>query len=528
MCWVHSWWLAGICFLLRHLSHVEMSDLKFDGVFEVLPRPNSFNGNGFISWVKGEGGAVLALPPRKGAARDESILPKAPRRAYFQQEALLDSYRSARKGRLERWREGMRVAEAAAAYKEASKEGDEAGRARWCRHLRNIFLSCTSFRFKRNDSLGFFPNHNSYGVVSTDFDGALFKVVVWVAAPAMIRAGSTTAVMTVLLVAFLLEYLPKIYHSVSFLRRTQDKSGHIFGTIWWGIVLNLMAYFVAAHAVGACWYLLGVQRATKCLKEQCSISGPPGCASGPLACPSPLYYGGAGTAAAVAGDRLAWATDATARSMCLVSGDKYQFGAYKWTVMLVANTSRLEKMLLPIFWGLMTLSTFGNLESTTEWLEIVFNIVTITGGLILVTMLIGNIKVFLNATTSKKQAMHTRLRSLEWWMKRKELPQSYRHRVRQFERQRWAATRGVDECQIVRDLPEALRRDIKYHLCLDLVRQVPLFQHMDDLVLENMCDRVRSLIYPKGETIVREGDPVQRMVFIRRGEVSFSYESRME
>ena len=46
-----------------------------------------------------------------------------------EQEALLDSYRSAREGRLERWRYHMRVAEAAAAYKEASKEGDEAGEA---------------------------------------------------------------------------------------------------------------------------------------------------------------------------------------------------------------------------------------------------------------------------------------------------------------------------------------------------------------------------------------------------------------
>ena len=35
-----------------------------------------------------------------------------------EQEALLDSYRSARKGRLERWRYRMRVAEAAAACKE--------------------------------------------------------------------------------------------------------------------------------------------------------------------------------------------------------------------------------------------------------------------------------------------------------------------------------------------------------------------------------------------------------------------------
>lgn len=31
--------------------------------------------------------------------------------------------------------------------------------------------------------------------------------------------------------------------------------------------------------------------------------------------------------------------------------------------------------------------------------------------------------------------------------------------------------------------------------------QVPLFQHMDSLVLENICDRVKSLIFTKGETV---------------------------
>ncbi|CAL4902389.1 unnamed protein product [Urochloa decumbens] len=358
----------------------------------------------------------------------------------------------------------------------------------------------------------------------------VMQVVVWVAAPAMIRAGLTTPVMTVLLVSFLLEYLPKIYHAVRFLRRMQSHSGYVFGTIWWGIALNLMAYFVAAHAVGACWYLLGVQRASKCLNEQClRATAAGGCARGAVvACAAPLYYGGAPAAAAAhaGGDRLAWARNAQARSTCLASGDAYQYGAYKWTVMLVSNPSRLERVLLPIFWGLMTLSTFGNLESTTEWLEIVFNIVTITGGLVLVTMLIGNIKVFLNATTSRKQAMHTRLRAVEWWMRRKNLPRSFRHRVRQFERQRWAATRGVDERRIVGDLPEGLRRDIKYHLCLDLVRQVPLFQHMDDLVLENICDRVEPLIFPRGETIVTEGDVVRRMLFIVRGHLRCEQELR--
>ena len=38
-----------------------------------LPSPTIYR-------AKGEGGAALALPPRKGAAREESFLPKAPRR----------------------------------------------------------------------------------------------------------------------------------------------------------------------------------------------------------------------------------------------------------------------------------------------------------------------------------------------------------------------------------------------------------------------------------------------------------------
>ncbi|KHN28017.1 Cyclic nucleotide-gated ion channel 4 [Glycine soja] len=317
---------------------------------------------------------------------------------------------------------------------------------------------------------------------------------------------------------FLFQYLPKIYHSVCLLRRMQDLSGYISGTVWWGIALNLIAYFVASHAAGACWYLLGLQRAAKCLEEQCAKTT--GCGLRTLCCKEPIYYGGINIVRDKT--RLLWAQNREARSTCLDSADNYDYGVYEWSVQLVTNDSRLEKILFPIFWGLMTLSTFGNLESTPERLEVIFNIIVLTSGLLLVTMLIGNIKVFLHSTTSKKQAMLLRMRNIEWWMSKRRLPQGFRQRVRNYERMRWAATRGVDECQMIKNLPEGLRRDIKYHLCLDLVRQVPLFQHMDDLVLENICDRVKSLVFTKGETITKEGDPVQRMLFVVRGHLQSS------
>ncbi|CAL9130186.1 unnamed protein product [Musa textilis] len=344
------------------------------------------------------------------------------------------------------------------------------------------------------------------------------QVVLWVVAPAMLCQGMTSTVMTVFLISFLSQYLPKVCHSVCFLRRLQNSLGYIFGNIWGGIALNLIAYFVASHAAGACWYLLGIQRATECLKQQCVATD--GCRNRTVACVDPMYYGTA--RATMDGERLAWAKNLHVRSMCVDSSDNFEYGSYKWIVNLVTNPNRLEKVLFPIFWGLMTLSTFGTIESTTEWVEITFNIIIVTSALLLVTTLIGNIKVFLHATTSKEQALHSKMRSLDRWMRRRNLPFGIRQRVRQYERQRWAATRGVDEFEMARRLPDGMRRDIKYHLCLDLVRQVPLFQHMDELVLENICDRVKSLFIPKGETVIREGDPVPRMLFVVRGHLQSS------
>ncbi|KAL8195552.1 hypothetical protein R6Q57_025955 [Mikania cordata] len=55
------------------------------------------------------------------------------------------------------------------------------------------------------------------------------------------------------------------------------------------------------------------------------------------------------------------------------------------------------------------------------------------------------------------------MKNIEWWMRRRHLPQEFKQRVRNYE--------CVDECEMIRNLPEGLRIDIKYHLCLELVRQ---------------------------------------------------------
>lgn len=78
-----------------------------------------------------------------------------------------------------------------------------------------------------------------------------------------------------------------------------------------------------------------------------------GCYVRTISCVDPIYYGS--TIVIKDGKRLAWASNMNAKAMCLDSSNNYGYGAYRWTVPLVTNNSRLEKILFPIFWGLMTL-----------------------------------------------------------------------------------------------------------------------------------------------------------------------------
>ncbi|XP_019157130.1 PREDICTED: cyclic nucleotide-gated ion channel 2 [Ipomoea nil] len=349
------------------------------------------------------------------------------------------------------------------------------------------------------------------------------QAVFWLVVPKLIREEQVKLIMTILLLIFLFQFLPRIYHSIYLMRRMQKVTGYIFGTIWWGFCLNLIAYFIASHVAGGCWYVLAIQRVASCLRQRCHYQK--STCNLRLSCSEEVCYelllpGG------VEGNSCAGNSTAAAlmrKPLCLDVNGPFRFGIYKWALPVVSSRSIAVKILYPIFWGLMTLSTFGNdLEPTSNWLEVIFSICIVLSGLMLFTLLIGNIQVFLHAVMAKKRKMQLRCRDMEWWMKRRQLPSNLRQRVRYFERQRWAAMGGEDEMELIKDLPEGLRRDIKRFLCLDLIKKVPLFHSLDDLILDNICDRIKPLVFSKDEKIIREGDPVQRVVFIVRGRVKSS------
>lgn len=82
------------------------------------------------------------------------------------------------------------------------------------------------------------------------------------------------------------------------------------------------------------------------------------------------------------------------------------------------------------------------------------------------------LQTYLQSLTIRLEEMRVKRRDSEQWMHHRLLPQELRERVRRYDQYKWLETRGVDEESLVTSLPKDLRRDIKRHLCLALVRRV--------------------------------------------------------
>ncbi|XLU72150.1 hypothetical protein S245_031203, partial [Arachis hypogaea] len=93
-------------------------------------------------------------------------------------------------------------------------------------------------------------------------------------------------------------------------------------------------------------------------------------------------------------------------------------------------------------------------------------------GLVLFSFLIGNMQTYLQSTTTTLEEMRVKRRDAEYQMSHRLLPDSLRQQIRQYEQYKWQETRGVDEDNLICNLPKDLRRDIKRHLCLALLMRV--------------------------------------------------------
>ncbi|XP_020533525.1 putative cyclic nucleotide-gated ion channel 7 isoform X2 [Jatropha curcas] len=338
------------------------------------------------------------------------------------------------------------------------------------------------------------------------------QVVVWKYLTNKKKGSEVLATKQALLVLVFMQYIPRFVRFVPLTSDLKKTAGAFAESAWAGAAYYLLWYMLASHIAGAFWYLLAVERKDACWQNACLLSGK--CDISFLYCGNKVLPG-----------FHEWrrVSEKVLSSNCSVDEDGnsiFNYGIYTQAMQsdIVGSRVFMSKFFYCLWWGLQNLSTLGQgLATSTYPYEVLFSIAIAISGLILFALLIGNMQTYLQSITIRLEEMRIKRRDSEQWMHHRLLPQDLRERVRRYDQYKWLETRGVDEESIVQSLPKDLRRDIKRHLCLNLVRRVPLFANMDERLLDAICERLKPSLYTEHTYIVREGDPVDEMLFIIRG-----------
>ncbi|KAK1366888.1 Cyclic nucleotide-binding domain-containing protein [Heracleum sosnowskyi] len=314
-----------------------------------------------------------------------------------------------------------------------------------------------------------------------------------------------------LLILILIQWIPRFWRFLPLISDMKKTVGVVTESAWAGAAYYLLWFVLASHVVGSLWYILAVERKDACWEKACSTSNK--CKKDYLYCGQPATK-----------EHTEWINESRLLidKNCSASAMNraFDYGIYARAISSGVTESEdfVSKYLFCLWFGLQNLSTLGQgLETSTFASEIIFSILVAIFGLILFALLIGNMQTYLQSLTVRLEEMRIKRRDSEQWMHHRVLPQELRERVRRYDQYKWLETRGVDEETIVGSLPKDLRRDIKRHLCLNLVKRVPMFENMDERLLDAVCERLKPSLYTQNTYIVREGDPVNEMLFIIRG-----------
>ncbi|KAF5200639.1 Cyclic nucleotide-gated ion channel [Thalictrum thalictroides] len=274
------------------------------------------------------------------------------------------------------------------------------------------------------------------------------------------------------------QYFPRLYRMYPLYREVTRNSGIITQTAWAGAAFNLLLYMLASHIFGATWYFFAIEREDMCWRAACKRASD--CNFAKLYC---------GSSSVVGGNQFLNA------SCPILEPDKakFDFGIYLDVLQsrVVESTDFPQKLFYCLWWGLRSLSSLGqNLATSTYVGEIVFAVSISIFGLVLFSLLIGNMQTYLQSNTVRLEEMRIKRRDAEQWMSHRLLPEDLRERIRRYEQYRWQETRGVDEEYLLRNLPKDLRRDIKRHLCLALLMRVRIFASLDS------CRFLYNVIFP--------------------------------
>ncbi|KAF5451081.1 hypothetical protein F2P56_031381 [Juglans regia] len=327
------------------------------------------------------------------------------------------------------------------------------------------------------------------------------------------NALKTRKMLTAVVVSQYVPRITRIYLSWRKVRKINTTLPPIIIMVKAGLI-NLFLYTFASHVLGAFWYFHSTQRETACWHFACENYI--GCNRSSSYCDH-------------SSGNYTFLND-----YCPVEKENptmFDFGIYLEALQsgTVASMDFPRKFFYCFWWGLRNLSSLGqNLQTSPYFWENCFTVLISIFGLLLLLYLIGNLQMYIQWQTQKQlktymdendiAKMRGKEQSVQFWIERNKLPSHIKYQTMHHIKSRLQEKKNdIDAENPFPHLPIFLRQEIKHHLCLPMLKNVPMFREVSDSRLQLICEYINHVNYSQDTYIIREGEPLDRMLFVTKG-----------
>ena len=119
-------------------------------------------------------------------------------------------------------------------------------------------------------------------------------------------------------------------------------------------------------------------------------------------------------------------------------------------------------------------------------------------------------------TLSAGNEFNLKVVMLNEYMELKAFPKHLRVRIKRYYDYMWSRQRGVDEDIILNDLPNPLRMEVQNFVNGGIIRSIPFFQNVIDL-MRRLLSILRPAVFLPGDYIIHAGEFGQEMFLLERG-----------